>query len=136
MSTTPALETRKVTMYVRGEFMGNYKRIECKAYAVSVGKYAQYNAAVHAYFQQPRQRLVRGFVQHFRPSLVVLDGWGHVEPPSMWGKSRTENGMTVTEARYSACDDRWDSDFSATLDAYIASSGANVLHDFRGHASC
>jgi hypothetical protein len=124
---------KKVTLYVRGEFLGNVVRIEAKECEIKIGKFAQYPSAVWVNFKRARERNTRCFVQSYAPSLVVLEGWGHPEPGSAWIEGRaTESGCVVSESKYSSCDPRWASDFDAFLAAYLAESGATVVADYRG----
>ena len=77
---------------------------------------------------------MRGFVQAYGPSLVVLEGWGHLNPDGMWVEERVMGDVTTSESRYSSCDPRWQSDFDSKLEAYLADKPATVvLHDFRKH---
>jgi hypothetical protein len=124
----------KVTVYVRSEFGMGVKRIEATRLSVEVGPYAQYLSGIKVSLLPKRMRRMRGFTQAYGPSLVVLEGWGHPEPDGMWdpAKERSEGDVTTSEARYSACDPRWQSDFDAKIDAHIA-RGAKVLYDFRKH---
>jgi hypothetical protein len=129
-----ALAQKKVTLYIRGEFMGNFHKVEATAYKVDLVPYAQYVEAVRFTYKGKRQRLLREGVQTFRPSLVVLEGWGHVDPPSMWGKTETlTDGTIVAHGAHSGCSEGWQHDFDALLADYVVKSGAKVLHDYRNH---
>lgn len=118
-------------MYVKGEFLGNIIKIEATEATIEIKPYAQYPNAVHVTFRKPRQRKDRGFVQSYRPSLLVLDGWGHPDPASPW-KPISEG---CSESKYMSCDERWQSDFDAAIEAYIETTGTLVLADFRNHDS-
>jgi hypothetical protein len=128
-------ETRmgKVTMYFQGGF--GMAKVEASRAKIEVKPHAQYARGIYVDFLPKRARRERSFVQAYRPSLVVLEGWGHPDPDSAFlpAKPGGEPGVTVSEGRYSACDPRWQSDFDAKLAAYLEASGAKVLHDFRGH---
>lgn len=128
----------RVTIYFRGG-LGAISRVECRTAEVRVRGWAQYPAAVECRFVPKGARKERGFVQSYRPSLLVLDGWGHPEPDGMFDESQAEvrqtRAGTVTSvmARYSACSDGWQRDFDAMVADYLERSGARVLADFRGH---
>lgn len=128
------LTAKKVTIYVKGEFMGNFHKVEATAYLVELVPYAQYADAVRFVFKGKGKRLLRAAVQTFRPSLVVLEGWGHIDPPGMWGGKAVESaGVTLVQSTYTSCDEGWNHDFNKLLTDYVAKSGAKILHDFRNH---
>ena len=118
-----------MTLYFRGEFMGNMHRVEARAYSVTVGKYAQYDQAVFVAFLAKGKRKARGFVQGYRPDLLVLDDWGHPEPAPLFGEPAP--GEITVEAAHSSCSDGWARDFAAIIDPYIAAHPGIVLHDYR-----
>ena len=124
----------KVTVYVASEFGLGIKKIEATKLSIEVRPYAQYLTGIVVELLPKRMRRMRGFVQSYRPSLVVLEGWNHPDPDGMWDPStvKTDGDVTTQRARYSACDERWQTDFDAKIDAYIA-NGATVLYDFRKH---
>lgn len=127
---TPELIREKVTLYYRGG-MGAYHKAEASAYYIEIGPYAQYGQAVFCYLIPKGGRSVRSFVQTFQPSLVVLKGWNHFEPDSMMLPAEKHGDVETSRGRYSMCDPRWDSDFSARLETKAL--GCRMLHDFRGH---
>lgn len=130
------MKTGKVTMYVKGEFLGNVVKIEAKEAEIEIKPFAQYTKAVHVTFKKPRQKKARCLVQSYSPSLLVLEGWGHPDPASPWTPPvERENGVTVRESKYSSCDERWQSDFNGTMAEYLEKNGATVVADFRAHNS-
>lgn len=133
--TQTKLNERRVTIYLRGEFFGNIHRIEASAYAVEVGRYAQYPAAVHCAFRPKGCRRVRGTAQGYEPSLLILDGWGHPEPASMMTEPEsTSSGTVVQVSRYMSCSPEWQSDFDAMIGAYLVEHPeVTVVADYRGH---
>jgi hypothetical protein len=131
---TQALPRQKVTLYFRGEFFGNYQKVEASALNIEIRNYAQYSSAVSATFTPKGARLPRGKWFTYEPSLVVLAGWGHFEPAPMMAETGEEvAGVAVSESRRTACDDGWAVEFREMLAAYIEKTGARVLHDFHGH---
>ncbi len=123
----------KVTMYFQGGF--GMVKVEATRLEVEVKPHAQYARGVYCSFVPKGKRKERSMVQAYRPSLVVLEGWGHPDPdsPFLPPEETGTEGVMVSKGRYSACDPRWGSDFAAKLAAYLESTGAKVLHDFRGH---
>lgn len=125
--------TRKVTLYFRGEMMGNYHKVEARAYFAGTTKHAQYPAAVQFAWVPKGSRAARGQVQTFQPSLVILDGHGHPDPAPMMGEKEDQGGVTVQRGRHSSCSPEWTSEFNEMIDAHIVATGACVLADFRKH---
>ena len=123
----------KCTLYFAG-LMGIVK-VEAKDASTDVRPYAQYARGVYCAFRRARERLARGFVQSFQPSLLILEGWGHPEPDGIFEDApAVAAGEAVSQrGRYASCDPRWSSDFNGQIDAYIAKTGTKVLADFRGH---
>jgi len=121
----------KSTMYFQSEFGLGVKKLEVTGLEINVRSHAQYTAAVEAIFVPRRARKQRVLVQTHKPSLLVLEGWGHPEPDGIFLPA--EEGATLLTGRYSACDERWQSDFDQRINAYVASSQAVVEHDFRNH---
>jgi hypothetical protein len=122
----------KATIYLRG--MISMTRTEVRDLRIEIRPYAQYDSAVHVSFVPKGGRSRRGFVESHSPSLVVLDGWGHVEPASMFIASETsDSGVECSRGRYSACDPRCLADFGALLSAYVARTGAKIVADYRTH---
>jgi hypothetical protein len=128
---TGILETGKATLYMRGEFLGNIHRIECTAARITVGPYAQHTGAVSALWVPRGKRAVRGTVQGYRPSLLVLEGWDHPAPDSPFVHDYSADGVDVSRGRHSACSDGWQSDFDRMIDAYLAKGTALILADHR-----
>jgi hypothetical protein len=118
----------KATIYRSGMF--GITATEVTSLGISVGKWAQYASAVHVRYVPKGKRSPRGEMISHDPYLVILEGHGHVKPDGMYDPAKSEAGGQVS--RYASCDPRWRSDFDAKLSAYLSTSGAKVLHDFRG----
>ena len=127
------MQNIKATLYRRGEFLGAIHKIEVRAISVTREKYAQYESAVRVEYIEPRQRHARTFVDSHKPSVLVLDGWGHPDPDSAFGaEEQTAPGVTLSRSRYLSCDPRWQSDFDAKINAYLAEKSVRVIADMRG----
>jgi len=50
---------------------------------------------------------------YYSPFFLVVAGWGHPEPDSMWdpAKTSTSGGVTTQHGRYTSTDPRWVDDF-------------------------
>lgn len=124
----------KATLYFRGEFFGNINKVEVREVETFRAAYAQYPAAPHAVFVPKGKRTKRGVVQGYKPSLVILEGWGHVDPATFLGEPEEDKvvGLTVTKSRYSACAPEWETEFNAALSAYLeANPQVVVVADYR-----
>lgn len=125
------------TIYVKGEFLGNIKKIEAKNIKVRVRKYAQYNNAIEVNFipKGRGRRKEQGFVQTYQPSLVILAGLGHLDPESPFGPETARAGseVFVSRSRYMSQDPGWQNDFDKRLNEYLSSfPGAKIEVDARG----
>lgn len=127
--TTETTQAGRVTIYKIGEFGMGYRKIEASRVAWGFGRYAQYDNAVTVEFTPKGARKALEFVETRHASTIILDGWGHPDPDSMWGEA---NGGTQT-SRHRAFDRAWESEFAAQLAAHVAATGAKILADFRGH---
>lgn len=117
-------------------FQGGYGmvKMEVSKLSVELKPYAQYDKAVHVEFVPRGKRKARGFVQSYRPSLLVLEGWGHPDPDSAFLPPTDQgDGVATLVGRYSSCDPRWQGDFDAKMKAYLETTSSKVLHDFRVH---
>jgi hypothetical protein len=130
---TDNIRARKATLYVSNEVMGNIEKIEVRAVEVVRKPWAQYASAVCYRYREPRQRRWRGYAQGYKPYLVVLEGWSHVDPSAPMEVLEESLGMTVSRSRYSFCSDEWIDEFDQILDAYLkANPKVRVLGDYRG----
>lgn len=119
----------KCTLYLQGEFFGNFTRIACKSLKVTRIKYAQYDNALRLEWMEPRKRSPRGTVLTYRPRSLVLDGWDTPEPDDMMGPKDADG---ASRSRHLSHAEDWRTEF----DALIATSGVVVLCDMRGDQNC
>ena len=122
------------TIYTRSEFMGNIVKYEGKLIEHGTTEYAQYKNAVFVKYVPKGKRKVRGFVQGYGPSLLILEGVGHPEPDNMYNKAKKSEttGMMVSSSRYSSHDERWQTDFNQMIESHIQKNAVNVMGDYRG----
>lgn len=128
---------KNVTLYTRNSMMGNISAIECREVRVTVRPYAQYSHAVHVEFVKKGARKFRGFVQSYRPSLVIVDGYKALKPAGLFerGKKTTFEGGSMEQAQYAGCSEEWGNDFATDLDKWAAETGREIVADFRNHNS-
>lgn len=115
----------KVTLYVRAMF--GVTKIEATKVTIEIKPYAQYPEAVWVRFLPKGKRKLRETVQSYKPSLVVLEGWGHPDFTEMFHK--VDGGFMT---RYASCDPRWETEFDEQLAQYLAKmQNVQVLADYR-----
>lgn len=133
MKANVEMKQGPVTIYSRSEWGMGVRKTEARAFGFAVVAYAQYPSAVECHFVGKGQRKVRGFVQTSTASLLVLEGHGHPDPDTGDIVLSETPTMRVTKGRYMSQDPRWQSDFDAMIDAYIAEKQPTVVADYRRH---
>jgi hypothetical protein len=126
------MEKQKITVYVTGEFMGNVQKYE--GYLIDQGKmkYAQYDNAPFVSFTPKGKKNGVRIVKGYNPYILILKGWNHPEPQSMYGEPSTrENGVTVRASRYQSFDEGYKRDFNNMIDPYILKNQDILLADYR-----
>jgi hypothetical protein len=113
----------KVTLYRTSSLMGNVVRIEAVGLELSREPWAQYADAFALKWRLPRARSWLGTHFDADRNLLILRGWGHLEPDGFL----VENGPGSRISRYASFDPRWSRDWSAKVDAYLAQVGAGVV---------
>ena len=131
-SETLVIVLAKATIVSKCEFGFSHRVTHVRDLRVHIGPCAQYSAAVHASFVVKGQRKRRGLIETYNPSLIVLEGWVNVDVGDMFGEGVTENGTTAKMSRHLGFSDAWGEEARAAVKA----SGAKVVRDFWGHASC
>ncbi len=123
---------KKVTIYLTSSWVGMGVR-KCEARLVDHGrrKYAQYSSAPFVHFIPKRKRKVRQYVEGYKPYALILAGWGHPDPASAFVPVSNDGKVEVSQSRYTLFDDRWDTDFDAKIDAYVAERSVEVVADYR-----
>lgn len=122
----------KVTLYL-GDLWG-YDRIEARDVSWIFEPYAQYRNAVRVeYTVRGKHKRETAIITKI-PPLLILDGWGHPNPPPKYSQPEpiSENAVVQSTRRLS-CDPEWENEFNAFLNGYLAGSKATVLSDFRKH---
>ena len=127
----------KATIYKAGGLFGVTKA-EVREGSVLLVPYAQYPEAASVRFKKPRAKLLRGFTvtpNHDGSGipLLVLEGWGHPDPDSIFSEVKRSgtSGLAYRESRYTLADPRYESEFNEKMDAYLADKAASVLYDGR-----
>lgn len=123
----------KVTIYHKSDLMGNIIKTEARLVEHGTRKYAQYDNAVFVNFVPKRKRKVRGLIATSRPYVLILEGWGHPDPDSLFGPAeRSETtGVGFARGRYSAFSGGWVADFEKRINPYLESGKAAVVADYR-----
>jgi len=123
---TFAPKTKKATILFKGG-LGNV--IVKHVYLLAHGrkKYAQYASAPFVHYVEKGKRKPTGFVQTFRPYLVILDGWQEIESQSLFRPATlSTSGALVSEGKFASCDDGWQKEFENETGEF-----KNVIADYR-----
>jgi hypothetical protein len=121
----------KATLYLPD--LWAYDRVEACNLTWRFEKYAQFpNAARLEYTVRGKRKRQTAMITTV--PLVVLDGWGHPDPPPKFGPPEPAAGdLTVQSTRRRSCDPEWQNEFDAFLYGYLQGSKAQVLLDLRKH---
>jgi hypothetical protein len=121
----------KATLYLAD--LWGYDRIEASDVTWRFEKYAQFPNAVRVEYTV-RGKSNRQTAMITTIPLIVLDGWGHPEPPPKFGPPERVTGEATTETtRRLSCDPEWQNEFNAFLYGYLEGSKTRVLLDLRKH---
>jgi hypothetical protein len=115
----------KVTIYIGGSF--GVSKHEATLIDHGRQRYAQYEAAPFVTFTPRGKRKARSWAQGYHPYLLILAGHGHPDPQAWLVPAA--GGDQVS--RYSSCDPRWETDFDAQIDPYVAANPGVVVADYR-----
>jgi hypothetical protein len=121
----------KATLYLAD--LWGYGRVEACNLTWRFEKYAQFpNAARVEYTVRGKRKRQTAMITTV--PLVVLDGWGHPDPPAKFGPPEpTAGNLTAQSTRRLSCDPEWQNEFDAFLYGYLEGSKARVLLDLRKH---
>ena len=122
---------KPVTVYLQGGMGMSITKIEGKLKNVGARKYAQYGAAAFVDIVPKGKRKARRYTQTSGPYMLVLKGVGHPDLDDGFEVTSTSNDVTIRRSKYASFDPRWKEDADKQIDSYIASSGVEVLADFR-----
>jgi hypothetical protein len=126
---TEPLESR-VTIYTRGLV---WDRIQATWVRVFRAPRAQYADAFHIQFKARRKRLIRQFIEDYKPMTIIIAGWNHphVRPRILLPsgeRTLAPHASSVTVGGPAA------TDMDQIVDHYIRSlPAADVILDLRGH---
>jgi hypothetical protein len=121
----------KSTLYLAD--LWGYDRIEASDVTWRFEKYAQFPKAARVEYTV-RGKRKRQTAMITTVPLVVLDGWGHPQPPPKFGPPERVAGQTTAQTtRRLSCDPEWQNEFDAFLHGYLEGSKTRVLLDLRKH---
>ena len=122
-------KNEKATLYLAD--LWGYDRIEAFDVSWSFEKYVKFQKATRVEYTI-RGKRKRKTAMITTVSLVILDGWGHPEPPPRYSPpERMSAQVTVLTTRRSSCDPEWQNEFDAFLRGYLEGSKTRVLLDLR-----
>ena len=115
---------KKVTIYRQREMGMGYNRIEATSFFHQLIPYAQYPQAHQVIFTPKGARKPREYMDTYRPTTIVIEGWGHPEPEGIMA------GAVGGHSRLSM-DPTWNKNFNRMIDSYIKEKKAKVIIDVR-----
>lgn len=128
----------KVTIYKKGEFMGNIIKTETHLDHFKFDRWAQYPNALFIQHRPKRKRTM--YRQVASPTfgssdVLILKGWNNPDPDGLYdpSKRKVTKDVTINVGRYSSFDNRWQSDFDSMINQYIEAGEVEVVLDTRGH---
>jgi hypothetical protein len=125
--SNPAVPNEKVTLYYQGA-VGNIVAKE--------GRYTRHGTGGVHYVPKGgrKERLI---MPYYSPFIMVVRGWGHPEPQSLYDPStrREEGDVTTVRGRYRGRDPRWVSDWltgpAAELPVLVLYQGGKIVSEGR-----
>lgn len=130
----PVVESKAATFYWMPSrpmpgWPGNAQRLEVKWFRAGQARNPRDRfATIYIEFLPRRARKRRAAVQGSHPSLVILQGWNHPDPPDGW----VANGNHWMRARWHMFAQEWRLEFDAFLEDYLRGNPAvPVLADYR-----
>jgi hypothetical protein len=131
--TSDIVEGQRATFYYmpsapEPHWAGNAQRMEVKSFRAGwVASARDSSAKVYVEFIPRGALKTRECDQRSKPSLVILEGWQHPDPPSSW----MSNGSSV-RAKWHLFAPEWRAEMDAFLSAYLRDRpGIRILADFR-----
>lgn len=127
------LHAEQCTAYMLGSF--GYRMHELRELDIRVARYAQYDQALRIEWVAKGKRTRMGAHETTRPSLIVLQGHGHL-PVADWMSAQQADSVQglgvvrTSQSRWTCWAPEWREEFERTHSAYIASKV--VLADYRG----
>lgn len=112
---------------------GNAQRLEVSSFRAGQVHTQQYESATLYVEYIPRgARKRREAIQGPHPSLVIIEGWNHPDPPGGW----VADGDSSRRGRWDVFAPEWRVEFDAFLTEYLrANSNVRILGDFRNTAA-
>ena len=122
----------RATIYLRSELYGNIHKLEVKHVRFWRGPFAQYSNAVCVEYLATRQRHFRRITEGSCFSILILEGWNHPSPDSLWGPNESSApDVAVFQLRYPSFDPRWRIDFDRLIANHITKTQPRIVVDFR-----
>lgn len=124
---------KKATFYRPSEFGMGYVKTELWLKEVGFMKYAQYNNAPYVVGTPKRKRTAYRWIKGYDPKMIVLEGWGHPDPPSGFTNPVVDpvTGWDVKRSKHLCFDEAYDVEFDEELDSYLRENAVQVLFDTR-----
>lgn len=120
----------KVTVYTRSTLLGNIVKTEARLVSHGLVRYAQYENAVEVILRPKRARKNRRYCEGYNPFVLILEGWGHVDPDGIYPEAKKDE--RAVRGRYGSFSAGWVNDFNGMMNEYIESGKGRVVADYRG----
>lgn len=137
MTTQGNIKTKKAaTLYIQSK-LGNIYKVEAREVEVLRRQFDKWPSAVDCHFKAPNKKNWHRYRQGYRPYLVILDGWGHPNPPPEWIDIKEDSECSVSQTRHSSCSEQWIANFDVWLSNYLKNNpSVKVLGDYRYTTGC
>ena len=119
---------QKVTIYTAGQFL--LAPVSTEAYLISHKdgvQYAQYNNAVEVVFRPKGKRKDRIYIKGYNPFVLIVQEWGHKNPPSPFTEPKKDGEMITKSSKYSSHDEKYLFDFNQWADK----QNFKIIADYR-----
>jgi len=121
---------KKATIYRQSEFFGIIKE-ECYLLEAGTIKYAQYDNAPFITYIKKGKRKPTKIIKGYNPYFLIIEGWNNIDPNDAFTTVKEENGVKISQSRFTCFDERYETEFSNVIDISIKNNEVEVLFDTR-----
>ena len=111
----------KATVYRTSDFMGEVVKMEVKLFKTFKAAYAQYDSIDYYHCIVKNKRTKYEFhTDGYKPFLLIVKGWNRPEPTEDIKELYSNENATVSQYKYRSFDERYISDFLASIDGVFS----------------
>ncbi len=119
------------TMYALCGF-GSVVKYEGTLLELGYQDYAQHKHVPFIKYIPKGKRKPIGYIKGYKPFMIVLKGYNHPEPNSMFDKAiKQPNGLITSKSTYHSFDERYVTDFNNGFNEYLTLNKDLILIDVR-----